>query len=159
MITLHNYRFENLISYAMKACGGSGCIDPHFLTSALVGGLGRFNSRERGPGTHWIGGWVGPRADLDDVQKRKFLTLPGLGRPARSHLLYRLHCPDTYKNVHLWIINISIYWKEPRNAQEGNDLFLTMFVYLFIYVFKFYLRILSLARTIWWGVIGFLIND
>jgi hypothetical protein len=28
--------------------------------------------------THWIGGWVGPRAGLDDVEKRKFLTLPGL---------------------------------------------------------------------------------
>jgi hypothetical protein len=30
------------------------------------------------PGTHWIGGWVGPRAGLDDVKKRKFLTLPEL---------------------------------------------------------------------------------
>jgi hypothetical protein len=30
------------------------------------------------PGTHWIGGWVVPRAGLDDVEKRKFLTLPGL---------------------------------------------------------------------------------
>jgi hypothetical protein len=38
---------------------------------------------------------VGPRAGLDDVEKRKFLTLPGLelrtlGRPARSQPLYRL---------------------------------------------------------------------
>jgi hypothetical protein len=27
--------------------------------------------RERAPGTHWIGGWVGPRAGLDAVVKRK----------------------------------------------------------------------------------------
>jgi hypothetical protein len=32
----------------------------------------------KNPGTHWIGGWVDPRAGLDDVEKRKFLTLPGL---------------------------------------------------------------------------------
>jgi hypothetical protein len=41
--------------------------------------------------TQWIGGWVGPRAGLNDVEKRKFLTLPGLklrslGRPARSQV-------------------------------------------------------------------------
>jgi hypothetical protein len=30
------------------------------------------------PGTHWIEGWVGPRAGLDDVERRKFLTLSGL---------------------------------------------------------------------------------
>jgi hypothetical protein len=30
------------------------------------------------PGTHWIGGWVDLRAGLDDLEKRKFLTLPGL---------------------------------------------------------------------------------
>jgi hypothetical protein len=30
-----------------------------------------FTSRERAPGTHWIGGWVGPRAVLDAVAKRK----------------------------------------------------------------------------------------
>jgi hypothetical protein len=38
---------------------------------------------------------VDPRAGLDDVEKRKFVTLPvlelrSLGRPARSQLLYRL---------------------------------------------------------------------
>jgi hypothetical protein len=44
----------------------------HSLTSGLDGGewsasrLGRFTPRERAPGTHWIGGWVGPRADLSD---------------------------------------------------------------------------------------------
>jgi len=49
------------------------------LTSALDGDEwsashpGRFTSKERAPGTHWIGGWVGPRAILDAVVKRKFL--------------------------------------------------------------------------------------
>jgi hypothetical protein len=38
-------------------------------------------------GTHWIGGWVDLRAGQDDLEKRKFLTLPGLelrplGHPA-----------------------------------------------------------------------------
>jgi hypothetical protein len=41
---------------------------------------------------------VDPRAGLDDVEKRKFLTLPGLeprplSRPARSQSLYRLCYP------------------------------------------------------------------
>jgi hypothetical protein len=35
---------------------------------------GRFTSRERAPDTHWIGGWVGPRAVLDAVVKRKIPT-------------------------------------------------------------------------------------
>jgi hypothetical protein len=30
-----------------------------------------FSAAERAIGTHWIGGWVGPRTDLDDVEKRK----------------------------------------------------------------------------------------
>jgi hypothetical protein len=55
---------------------------------------------ERYPGTHWIRGWVDPRAGLDDVGKRNFLILPGLelrpfGRPARSQSLYRLRFPGT----------------------------------------------------------------
>jgi hypothetical protein len=49
----------------------------HSLTSALDGGEWsasrprRFTPRERVPGTHWTGGWVGPRAVLDAVVKRK----------------------------------------------------------------------------------------
>jgi hypothetical protein len=68
------------------------------LTSVLVGGEwsalrpGRFNPGEGAPGTHWTGGWVGPRTGLDNVEKRKFLTLPGL--ELRPLGLYRLRCPD-----------------------------------------------------------------
>jgi hypothetical protein len=49
-----------------------------FLTSALVGGEwsashpGHFTPGERAPVTLCIGGWVGPRAGLDDMEKRKF---------------------------------------------------------------------------------------
>jgi hypothetical protein len=75
-----------------------------FFTSALVGGEwsnsrpGRFTPGEKIPGTHLIGGWVDLRAGLDDLEKRKFLTLPGLklrtlGRPANSQSLYRLRYP------------------------------------------------------------------
>jgi hypothetical protein len=77
-----------------------------FLTSALVGGEwsasrpGRFTPGKRTHGTHWIGGWVNPRTGLDDVEDRKFLTLPGLelrplGRPARGQSLYRLRYPGS----------------------------------------------------------------
>jgi hypothetical protein len=51
-----------------------------FLISALNGGEwsashpGRFTPRERAPGTHCIGGWVGPIAVLDAVVKRKILS-------------------------------------------------------------------------------------
>jgi hypothetical protein len=62
----------------------SVCIDPHFhdLGGSWRSGSAsrpcRFTPGERAPVTHWIGGWVNPRAGLDDVEKRKFLTLPGL---------------------------------------------------------------------------------
>jgi hypothetical protein len=64
---------------------------------------GRFTPEGRVPGTHWIGGWVDPRAGLD-VEKRKFLTLPGLelrtlGRPTRSQSLYRIRYPDSFRAV------------------------------------------------------------
>jgi hypothetical protein len=79
----------------MKAYGEWMYRSTFSLTSALVGGEwstslpGRFTPGERAPGTHWIGVWVDLRAGLDDLEKRKFLTLPGLelrllGRPARS---------------------------------------------------------------------------
>jgi hypothetical protein len=59
-------------------------MDPRVLHLGTSGGEwltsrpSRITPRERAPGTHWIGGWMGPRTDLDDVKKRQFLTLPGL---------------------------------------------------------------------------------
>jgi hypothetical protein len=55
------------------------------MTSALDGDEesasrpGRFTPRERVRGSHWIGGWMGPRAVLDAVVKRKIPSLlPGI---------------------------------------------------------------------------------
>jgi hypothetical protein len=54
----------------------------HSLTPGLDGGQlsasrpGRFTPKERAPGTHWIGGWVGPRAVMDTVVKRKIPSPP-----------------------------------------------------------------------------------
>jgi hypothetical protein len=58
----------------LKGVWGSRCIVLLFLTSALVGcewsasRTGRFTPGERVAGTHWIEGWVGPRAGLGDTE-------------------------------------------------------------------------------------------
>jgi hypothetical protein len=72
-----------------------------FTTSVLIGGewsasrLGRASPPGKGPpSTHWIGGWMGPRAGVDTEARGTILSpLPGieprsLGRPADSQTLY-----------------------------------------------------------------------
>jgi hypothetical protein len=89
----------------MNAYGGVDVQTHVFFTSALVAGewsgshQGRFTPGERAPGTHWIGGWVGPKAGVDDTEKWKFLTSPGIELrplcPASSQSLYRLSYPGS----------------------------------------------------------------
>jgi hypothetical protein len=52
--------------YAMKTYGGSASRPC------------RFTPRKEPPSTHFIGGWVDPRAGLDYMEKWKFFTLPRL---------------------------------------------------------------------------------
>jgi hypothetical protein len=62
----------------MKAYGGVDVWIHILLSSALVGGEWsasrpcHFTPRERTLGTDWKGGWLGPRAGLNYVEKRKF---------------------------------------------------------------------------------------
>jgi hypothetical protein len=88
--------------YAINTYGGVNVEIYNFLTSALVGGEWsasrpvRFNPGERATGAHWIGSRVDPRAGLNYVEKRQFLTLPGLelwplSRQAPSLSLSRIH--------------------------------------------------------------------
>jgi hypothetical protein len=68
---------------------------------------GHFTPGERGPGTHKIGGWVGPRAAVDAVEKRKILPLLGIEPrpcPARSPSLYRLSYADYCVFIYLLVM-------------------------------------------------------
>jgi hypothetical protein len=47
----------------------------------------------KAPGTHWIGGCVGLRAGLEDVEKRKFLPLPGLQPVASRYTDWAIPAP------------------------------------------------------------------
>jgi hypothetical protein len=61
----------------MKTYWGSGDIVPRILNlgtkwNCMVSFMPvRFTTGDRAPVTHWIGGWVGPRAGLDAVDNRK----------------------------------------------------------------------------------------
>jgi hypothetical protein len=82
---------------------GSGGIAPPFLTLALDEGEWsgsrscRFTPGERASDTHWIGGCVGPRGDVDAVAKRKILQCRELNpsRPAPISSLFRQRYPDS----------------------------------------------------------------
>jgi hypothetical protein len=72
-----------------------------FLASALVecewsaSRPGRYNPGERAPYTHCVGRWVGPKASLDDVEKRRFLNLwepPTLIQALANHSLGAILC-------------------------------------------------------------------
>jgi hypothetical protein len=55
----------------MKAYGGVD-VSIHFFylgTSRRWDISGRFTPGEKAPDTHWIGGWVDPRARLNDMEK------------------------------------------------------------------------------------------
>jgi hypothetical protein len=101
----------------MKAYWGSGDSSIHSFTSVLDGGEWsasrpcRFTPRETAPVTHWIGGWVSPRAVLDAVVKRKMPSprreskpRTPIVQPQRLNVKFSLcltkhHAMKTYRGV------------------------------------------------------------
>jgi hypothetical protein len=75
---------------------GSGGIAPRILNLGTRWSGGewsaslpdRFTPRERAPGTHWIGGWVGPRVVLDAVVKRK-IPIPFQNKNTQSSMQWK----------------------------------------------------------------------
>jgi hypothetical protein len=66
----------------------------HFLAALPTG--------KKVPGTHRIGGWVGPRAGLDAVVERKILSPcrdSKTGRPALSSFIIVIELCGTFKVV------------------------------------------------------------
>jgi hypothetical protein len=63
---------------------------------------------------------VDPRVDLNDVEKKKFLTLPGLelrplGRPVHGQSLYQLRYPGSFENE---VVRIMCNENEVRELGE-----------------------------------------
>jgi hypothetical protein len=89
------------------------------LTSALDGGewsasrRSRFTPRERAPGNHWIGGWVGPRAVLDAVKRKLLLIIIII-----IIIIYIISLQNGQyfcNNVYVSVLNIEMYEKLPSN--------------------------------------------
>jgi hypothetical protein len=62
---------------------------------------------ERAPGTHWIGGWVGPKVGVDTVEKRKISHCreSNPGRPARRYTDWAI--PTSHETLeNNWIMPI-----------------------------------------------------
>jgi hypothetical protein len=80
-------------------------------TTALVGGEwlasrpGLFTLGEEVHVSHWIGGWVGPRLDLNSVEKGVLLTLP-------TPLTSILQCPVRSQSLHV------VLWKTCHVSDE-----------------------------------------
>jgi hypothetical protein len=104
--------FLSLICYALcheDICGSVG-IAPPFLNSVLDGGEysasrpSLFTPGETDTGTHWIGGWVGPRVGLEAVDKS--LVLSGIEPGPPSPYLHRLHLQGTIANYAGTSVNV-----------------------------------------------------
>jgi hypothetical protein len=84
-----------------------------------------------------IGGWVDPRVDLDDVEKRKFLTLPGLelqpvasrrkvgqNRINKKLLLHAefLQFASVFKNVNQLLLQLVGEGRSFRNSSKASNI-------------------------------------
>jgi hypothetical protein len=94
--------------------------------------------RGKTPGTHWIRGWVGTRAGLDAVEKRKILhcRVSNSGHPARSPSLsfLFLRCQFSVLLLNILPSNLGPY----MFFSSSNRRFMTLYVCcLCVHVIRF----------------------
>jgi hypothetical protein len=82
----------------MKTCWGN-ILHIGARWSWVVSRPGPFTPGEIANCTYWIGGWVGPRASLDAMEKRKILSFLGIEHRETSPSLYRLRYPVEYSKI------------------------------------------------------------
>jgi hypothetical protein len=88
-----------------------------------------FSPWERALDTHWIGGWVGPRASLDTVEKRKVsysCKQSNPGYPTHSLLPYWLSCLGSHSSKRTF--SILQYWR--KTVSNEHLISLTYFLVL-----------------------------
>ena len=110
---------------------------------------------QKRPGTHCIGGWVGPRTGLNGCGKSRPSGFRSPDRPAPSELLYRLSYPDLYickvigkKYYCLYWFNICFYIKTSVWQKDTKkELKIKLPVSLCVSV----QRKMALLRIICWG--------
>jgi hypothetical protein len=100
----------------MKAYGGVDVQIHVFLAYALAGNKWLASSPGRlAPCTHWIGGWMDPRAGLETW--RKFLTLQGLKLVANRYTDYGI----ANTNVDRYHYNNLLLDETEKNYENNPD--------------------------------------
>ena len=95
------------------------------LSSALDGVGGQRHAPaalppEKRPGTHFIGGWVGPRAGLDGCGKSHPPTgIRSPDRPARNESLYRLSYPGPVQGTVHAVKRVRVCVLDPSGSGHG----------------------------------------
>jgi hypothetical protein len=107
---------------------GGGCIDPRFLDFSTSRGwvviftpLSLYTRGKTASTTYWIGGWMGPRSSLDDTEKGKFLTLPGLelySSVAQPIARQYTDCAFPNKLLHAFLISHTCCLSYPPQASS-----------------------------------------
>jgi hypothetical protein len=102
---------------------------------------------------------VNPRAGLDDVEKRKFLTLTGLelqslGRPARRKSLYPLSDPGSHiKLIVFVIIYLICLYLYCSTAHSSNSWFRDIW---YFYGLKLIESVSRKLECVWLSAIGYI---
>ena len=112
------------------------------MTTALERGKGSTSRPGRflppgKPGTHYTGGWVGPRASLDSCGKSFLTGIRSQDRPAPSQSLYRLRYPaHMFSGSLAYILLLMCETKCRRHTKQREKLYFLCILTFLYYIAK-----------------------